>query len=269
MASFRSLSTKDESAVENLLSQATDHHALEQVAAINCAGFTDSVLPTNLETRLRRLKSLPASRPDPVPSSKKLLSHSKSMASHREKNVGDASCYASAFFGDQKAKSVRSRPLVSSVVEDHHTRIFPGTKRKPSGDDFSGSGQTGSVSSRFSLEREVLPDSGRLGSSFTDIGLASSISGQAQEEGSNRKSKSKLSWFDKLKPSRAMGCLRLKTRKSSSKSSDPGGVLSEEEHQRKMKNARKETERIERNTEKLKRKSKAVIKGPFRFLVCF
>lgn len=186
MASFRSLSAKDEAAVENLLSQAMDLHVLEQVAAINCAGFTDSVLPTNLETRLRRLKSLPVSRPDPVPSSKKLLSHSKSMA---------PSSSASAFSGDRKTDSwVRSRrPLVSSAED--HTRIFPGTKRNPSGDDFSGSG--------------------RLGSSFTAIGLASSISGQAQEEGSNRKSKSKLSWFGKLTPSRAMGCLRLKTMKSS------------------------------------------------------
>lgn len=111
-----------------------------------------------------------------------------------------ASSSASAFSGDQKTDfwvtkrhpSVRSRPLVSSVEDGFISSvrwIFPGTKRNPIGDDFSVSGRTGSVSSRLDREREV-------GSSFTAIGLGSSISGPAQEEGSNRKSKSKLSWFD-------------------------------------------------------------------------
>ncbi|THG16687.1 hypothetical protein TEA_011403 [Camellia sinensis var. sinensis] len=57
MADFSELSdSSDESAVEELLSQAMDHSVLEQIAAINCSGFTsDSVLPSHLETRFRRL----------------------------------------------------------------------------------------------------------------------------------------------------------------------------------------------------------------------
>ncbi|CAA0838292.1 Unknown protein [Striga hermonthica] len=48
-----------EKAVEELLSQAMDSTVLEQVAAINCAGFTGAGLPSHLETRFHRLKSLP------------------------------------------------------------------------------------------------------------------------------------------------------------------------------------------------------------------
>ncbi|XP_060207913.1 uncharacterized protein LOC132635503 [Lycium barbarum] len=59
MADFSDSDTDNEKAVEELLSQAMDQSVLEQVAAINCSGFTDSLLPTQLETRFRRLKSLP------------------------------------------------------------------------------------------------------------------------------------------------------------------------------------------------------------------
>lgn len=69
MADFSFLSDSDnEKAVEDLLSQAMDQSVLEQVAAINCSGFTDSVLPTQLETRFRKLKSLPAASTTPKPS---------------------------------------------------------------------------------------------------------------------------------------------------------------------------------------------------------
>ncbi|KAL6984472.1 hypothetical protein U1Q18_017850 [Sarracenia purpurea var. burkii] len=68
MADYSFLSDgSDESAVEELLSQATDHSILQQIAAINCSSFTsDSVLPTHLETRFRTLKSFPpAAKPYP------------------------------------------------------------------------------------------------------------------------------------------------------------------------------------------------------------
>ncbi|KAL6536315.1 hypothetical protein OROGR_012889 [Orobanche gracilis] len=50
-----------EKAVEELLCQAMDSTILEQVAAINCAGFSDSGLPSHLEARFRKLKSFPSS----------------------------------------------------------------------------------------------------------------------------------------------------------------------------------------------------------------
>ena len=62
MADFSFLSDTDESAVEEIISQATDLSILEQVAAINCSGFSDSVLPTELETRFSKLKSFPSSK---------------------------------------------------------------------------------------------------------------------------------------------------------------------------------------------------------------
>ncbi|KAL3619088.1 hypothetical protein CASFOL_036658 [Castilleja foliolosa] len=68
-----------EKAVEELLSQAMDSTVLDQVAAINCAGFTDSGLPSHLEARFHRLKSFPSSAPKPAPLSTKSfnLSHPK------------------------------------------------------------------------------------------------------------------------------------------------------------------------------------------------
>ncbi|XP_009784158.1 uncharacterized protein [Nicotiana sylvestris] len=64
--SFLSDDSDNEKAVDELLSQAMDQSVLEQVVAINCSGFTDSLLPTQLETRFRKLKSLPttSSKPD-------------------------------------------------------------------------------------------------------------------------------------------------------------------------------------------------------------
>lgn len=51
----------DEKAVEEILAQAMDLCVVEQVAAINCAGITDSALPSHLETRFQKLKSFPSS----------------------------------------------------------------------------------------------------------------------------------------------------------------------------------------------------------------
>ncbi|KAI3821947.1 hypothetical protein L1987_09523 [Smallanthus sonchifolius] len=52
--------SEDDRAVEDVLSQARDHSLLEQIAAINCSSFsTSDNLPSDLETRFRKLKSLP------------------------------------------------------------------------------------------------------------------------------------------------------------------------------------------------------------------
>lgn len=61
-------------AVEELLSQAMESTILEQVAAINCAGFTYSGLPSNLETRFQKLKSFPSSAAKPAPLATKSFS---------------------------------------------------------------------------------------------------------------------------------------------------------------------------------------------------
>ena len=58
MADFEFLSNPDESAVDELISQAQDLYILEQISAINCSSFTNSELSADLESRFRRLKSL-------------------------------------------------------------------------------------------------------------------------------------------------------------------------------------------------------------------
>ncbi|XP_047325065.1 uncharacterized protein LOC124928859 [Impatiens glandulifera] len=89
MADFSSFSDSDEErAVEEILGQAMDSCVLEQVAAVNCAGFDpDSVLPTHLETRFRKLKSFPA----PSSGSNLKLSSTKSMgrSTHHQSNDND------------------------------------------------------------------------------------------------------------------------------------------------------------------------------------
>lgn len=56
---FSPLSSDAHSDVENLLAQAADLHALEQIAALNTCHLPDTTLPSHLESRFLRLKSLP------------------------------------------------------------------------------------------------------------------------------------------------------------------------------------------------------------------
>lgn len=52
--------------IEVIISQATDLCALEQIAALNTSHISDdSSLPTHLESRFRKLKSLPVANPQP------------------------------------------------------------------------------------------------------------------------------------------------------------------------------------------------------------
>ncbi|GER46899.1 bZIP transcription factor family protein [Striga asiatica] len=57
----------DKNAVEELLSQAMDMVALEQLAAINSSAFKTSALPSHLETRFQNLKANHASPPLSLP----------------------------------------------------------------------------------------------------------------------------------------------------------------------------------------------------------
>lgn len=89
MADFSFLSDSDnEKAVDELLSQAMDQSILVQIAAINCSGFTDSSLPTHLETRFQKLKSFPSANSKPTKSSSHCCSASSSVSknSKNDKN---------------------------------------------------------------------------------------------------------------------------------------------------------------------------------------
>ncbi|XP_010462858.1 PREDICTED: uncharacterized protein LOC104743482 [Camelina sativa] len=218
----RSFSDKhDSAAVEDLLSQAKDGYVFEQVAKLNCSGFSDdSALPSNLETRSRRLKSLPVSS-----SPRRLLSHSKSMTSYADKkNRGNVSSVSS--FSNLARNSC---PLDASVEE---TMFFSGCNCNPNVNttrggalgDFYDSGRIGSSSARFCQQGKILnpttqtlnllpKENSRItSSSLTSIELASPSSSLRPKEGMN-KSKSRFlrSWFDKLFLAQAMGCLQGKS----------------------------------------------------------
>ncbi|KAK9667693.1 hypothetical protein RND81_13G005100 [Saponaria officinalis] len=69
MAKFSSFSSSHKSEVDQILAEAMDHCILEQVAAINCSSFTDSVLPSHIENRFRKLKTFPSSKSQLAPDS--------------------------------------------------------------------------------------------------------------------------------------------------------------------------------------------------------
>ncbi|KAE9596866.1 hypothetical protein Lal_00007920 [Lupinus albus] len=60
---FTDLSDTDESLIDQIISEAKDASVLEQISAINCSSFSDSVLPTHLESRFHQLKSFPLTKP--------------------------------------------------------------------------------------------------------------------------------------------------------------------------------------------------------------
>ncbi|XP_074264518.1 uncharacterized protein LOC141587005 [Silene latifolia] len=61
MADFSSSSSPYESEVDQILAEAMDHCVLEQISAINCSSFSHSLLPSHLETRFQKLKTFPPS----------------------------------------------------------------------------------------------------------------------------------------------------------------------------------------------------------------
>ncbi|KAG1359264.1 hypothetical protein COCNU_08G007100 [Cocos nucifera] len=69
MASYFShLSSPDRDAVDAIVSQAIDLSTLEQVASLNTSHLSDSsLLPSDLESRFRKLKSFPGANPQQQP----------------------------------------------------------------------------------------------------------------------------------------------------------------------------------------------------------
>lgn len=221
MADFGYFSDTDDSAVEDLVSQAKELSALEQVAAINCSGFTDSTLPDDLEARFRRLKSLPASRPDPVSSSsstirQKHLAHSKSVATHPKEDGN--------FSGNRRNPGKKT---ASVSLSDEESSIFSGNKRdlgvksgfeKQGSGDFSDSGIIeGKIFSPVKQTQKLHKQKRRIGSSSSSssIDLASPQSSDPEPEKKSKPKSSTSSWIDKLSPSKIMGYIWRSPKKSS------------------------------------------------------
>ncbi|CAF1929055.1 BnaA09g25070D [Brassica napus] len=213
MADFGYLSDTDDSAVEELISQAKELSALEQIAAINCSSFTDSsTLPDDLESRFRRLKSLPPARPDPVSSKiskKKDLTHSKSVVGYPKD--ADFSGNPVKKCGFDEDSSIFKRDLGVNSGFERSSRA--GLDSDGSG-DFSDSGNIGS-SKIFSPAKQTqkLPkEKRRVASSSVD--LATPPSSDSEPE---MRSKSKSSsWVKKLSPSKIIRYIWSSPNKSSS-----------------------------------------------------
>lgn len=197
MADFGYLSDTDDSAVEELISQAKELCVLEQVSAINCSSFTDSDLPPDLESRFRRLKSLPASKPSANLSDGKAIRHSNSALSKSE-----------AFNFSPPKQEPTGNPNLKSEKEGksfsgEEDAIFPDLELNPvrekglKGKPGHGCAPSPSNSSDSCLEDAVL---------------------SPPRKGSKRKPKSRSfsspfgsskSWMDSPSPPHSSGCLNL------------------------------------------------------------
>ncbi|KAL5550787.1 hypothetical protein UlMin_000963 [Ulmus minor] len=111
MADFSFLSDTEDSAVEELLSQAKDLCVLEQVSAINCSGFVDSILPTELESRFSRLKSFPATNSNPK----------SSLPNPHSSSARYSSAFTSKIEGKKKSDS----------LSDDDSSVFSPSKQNP------------------------------------------------------------------------------------------------------------------------------------------
>lgn len=193
MGDYGYLSDTDDSAVEELISQAKELSALEQIAAINCSAFPDSsTLPHDLESRFRRLKSVPPPRPDPVSSkvSNKNLTHSKTVATSYPKDP------------DSSVPSRNERDL--------------GTERSSRAGrlDSDGSGDFSPAKRAQKLSKEKRR-AGSSSSSSSSVDLATPPSSSDSEPEKKSKSKSS-SWVKKLSPSKIIGYIWSSPNKSSS-----------------------------------------------------
>jgi len=129
--------TDNESAVEEIISQAQDACVLEQVSAINCSGITNSVLPSHLETRFRNLKSFPPTkaRTIPNPTSRNEASFNFSPSKQNPDSGYTSSHDKKGVEEKPKDGSVSSPPFSPSSDESSMSSIFKSAKKEGSKQD--------------------------------------------------------------------------------------------------------------------------------------
>ncbi|QCD90930.1 hypothetical protein DEO72_LG4g1891 [Vigna unguiculata] len=112
--------TDNESAIEEIISQAQDACVLDQLSAINCAGITNSVLPSHLETRFRNLKSFPPTkaRTFPTPTSRNEPSFNFSSSKQNPDSGYTSSHDKKGVEEKAKDESVSSPPFTPSSSEE-------------------------------------------------------------------------------------------------------------------------------------------------------
>ncbi|CAI9094264.1 OLC1v1029970C1 [Oldenlandia corymbosa var. corymbosa] len=267
---FPFLSDSDEDkAVNELLSQAMDQCVLEQVVAINCSGFNDSGLPSHLETRFQKLKSLPSSgNPKPKPPVRS-QSQSASSSSEFKRSIEDKSIPNSQFCLPKDAAE-NGLPLDSkknSVVDEEGSKGVSKSGVDGSKDPKLEKCLKGNpLESRFSGEEEPSSDSFDFLGEKDDI--FSSFSTKKVQDGKKRrgfKSPSDSSAFPSENssseslspPPRRSGCLWCSPKRSPRRKND--GILSDlngsrsfrKAQEKLLKMAAKEEEKISREAEKI------------------
>lgn len=264
MADFSFLSDSDnEKAVDELLCQAMDESVLEQISAINCSGFTDSSLPTHLETRFQKLKSFPSANPKP----NKCSPHGHSASASAFKNSkNDEDMDEEKGFKENLNSGFGSIPS-KSLSFSNKDEIFKDSKKNPdwrkglkakSESEFF---SAASDSFDFSAENEIFSSPKKIPSGKTRKELKSPSGSSSFPSDSSTEA---------LSPPQKSGCLWCSPRKSSVKKNKENKVLnvnldwgkndevlsdlstfSGKNQQKLLKKALKEEEKISKEAEKI------------------
>lgn len=280
MADFSFLSDTDDSAVEELISEAKDLCVLEQVSAINCSSFTDSVLPSDLDSRFRKLKSFPlATKPkskpkfsSPPPYENTHFNNNNSSKRDTEED-DDAAIFSPAKQNpDEKTGSSpksRSGYLHPSDFSMEN-RSFSPLKENPDGKSGleaklkHGSVSSPSNSSNSSLENAAFSASKRNPDEKKRAKLKSKSRSFSSPMGSSN------SFMDSPSPPKKAGCFWCSPKKTSQKKSKENEAIdigldwgnndeflsdlatfSTKAQQKRLKKAMKEEEKISREAEKI------------------
>ena len=190
MADFAFLSDTDESAVEQILAEAMDHCVLQQVAAINCSSFSQSVLPSDLESRFQRLKTFPSSHPSKslpksqlAPESAKESNNSLNNSAEKEKRVSGNS----------------RKPLAKEKEKDSEGNSRSGYLSSPSGSSNSSFGQLNSP--KLEAKKDV-----KKGKDGKFLSRSLSFSSNSSTSSSTKKAKTGCFWCSPKQASKKKSC---------------------------------------------------------------
>lgn len=273
MADFSFLSDTDESAVDELVSQAQDLCVLEQVSAINCSSFVDSLLPTDLESRFRNLKSFPVTNSKPKVTS--FARNESAFTSRTELNNSvkgkeesdglsdeDSEFFSPAIQTPDKKMSLKPKPQsghpslsLDSKDFSAEKEVFSPSKENSTSSNSPTSWLENAILSTSKRNLKVKTDSDRkskTGSFSSPLGSSNSLmdSPSPPKKAGCFWCSPKKNSFKKSKENHASGALDLDWSKNDELLSDLG-TFSTKEQQRILKKAMKEEKKISREAEKI------------------
>ncbi|KGN53447.1 uncharacterized protein LOC101211778 [Cucumis sativus] len=259
MADFSFLSDTDDSAVEDLLSQTQDLCLLEQISAINCSSFTHSDLPSDLESRFRKLKSFPAAKSNTRSGFDSRNSRSVHSA---DESLGDDFAVFSPSKQSNKKEVGFSPKSQSQHLPDNSSKIGNSTSPMDNQDRNNGSSRSKSKCRYVSS-----PSNSSFSSGEIDEISVPKRDGKVR---SKSKSESGYSASPPQSPPRKTGCFWCSPKKTSEKKNSGNKILenglgwgknnefladlnifSAKEQEKILKKAMKEEEKINREAEKI------------------